>query len=71
MASYFYKWIPLFIIGTLFLLGLPWLGLIALIFVLFTFVSALVALAFAVSRAVGNLGRALGQRPAQPPPTGA
>ena len=71
MASYFYKWIPLFIIGTLFLLGLPWLGLIALIFVVFTLVSALVALAFAVSRAIGNLGRAIGQRPAQLPPTGA
>jgi hypothetical protein len=39
MASYFYAWAPLVIAGTVVLLALPWLGLIAL------FVFALAALA--------------------------
>ena len=38
MVRYFYAWTPLFIVGTLCILALPWLGLIAL------FVVALVVL---------------------------
>ena len=38
MVRYFYAWTPAFIVGTLCILALPWLGLIAL------FVVALVAL---------------------------
>jgi hypothetical protein len=33
-VSYFYKWIPAVAIVTLFILSLPWLGLIALVVVL-------------------------------------
>jgi phosphate/sulfate permease len=46
MLRYFYKWTPLIIVGTVVLLSLPWLGLIALIIVSLV---ALPALAFAVA----------------------
>lgn len=59
MANYFYKWIPVFILGTIFILGLPWLGLIAVIVVAGALVGALAALAFAIARAVGALSRAI------------
>jgi amino acid transporter len=62
MANYFYKWIPLFVLGTILLLGLPWLGLIALIVVVFSLFSALAALTFAVGRAIGAVSRAIARQ---------
>lgn len=56
---YFYKWTPLFVIGTVFILSLPWLGLIALM------VAALVvlpALAWAIFFVPYTLGRAIVRR---------
>jgi hypothetical protein len=60
MANYFYKWTPLFIVGTIVLLGLPWLGLIALILVAVVVLGALGALAFAIAWAIETAGRAIG-----------
>jgi hypothetical protein len=48
MVRYFYAWTPLGIIGALFLLALPWLGLIALLIVSVVAVPAL-ALAIVVA----------------------
>jgi len=62
MANYFYKWIPLLVLGTILILGLPWLGLIALIVVVFFLFSALATLAFAVARAIGAVSRAIAHR---------
>src|SRR5436190_1408707 len=45
MVRYFYAWTPLLIVGTLCILALPWLGLIALIVVALV---ALPALALAI-----------------------
>lgn len=59
MANYFYKWIPVFILGTIFILGLPWLGLIAVIVVAGALFGALAALAVAIARVVGALSRAI------------
>jgi len=59
MANYFYKWAPLLVIGTLVLLGLPWLGLIALILVLGVLVSALATLALAIASALAAISRTL------------
>jgi hypothetical protein len=61
MANYFYKWMPLVVLGSIFLLALPWLGLIALLVVVFLLVGALATLALAVARAVGTVGRAIGR----------
>src|SRR5262245_62790564 len=58
MVRYFYSWTPLVLAGTVVLLTLPWLGLIALV------VFALVALAALASAAVVvpyALGRAAGR----------
>ena len=59
MANYFYKWTPLFVLGTVLLLGLPWLGLIALIVAVFVLVSTLATLGFAVAWAIETVSRAL------------
>lgn len=48
MARYFYAWLPLVIVGTIFILALPWLGLIALLVVSLLAVAAVAALASAV-----------------------
>lgn len=45
MARYFYLWTPYVVVGTVVLLSLPWLGLIALLVVALV---ALPALAFAI-----------------------
>jgi hypothetical protein len=45
MVRYFYAWTPLFAVGTVTILTLPWLGLIAVMLVALV---ALPALAFAV-----------------------
>jgi len=70
MANYFYKWTPVFIVGTLFILALPWLGLIALMFVALV---VLPATAWAIVYVPYRLGQAIsrgwqGYRAAHPRP---
>jgi ABC-type protease/lipase transport system fused ATPase/permease subunit len=48
MVRYFYAWTPLFVVGTIFVLSAPWLGLIALMVVALVALAALAALAWAV-----------------------
>jgi hypothetical protein len=59
MVRYFYAWTPLFIIGTVVILSLPWLGLIALFVVLLavlaTLAWALVYVPYVLGRAIGRL----------------
>ena len=56
--SYFYKWTPLILIGTLCILALPWLGLIALFVVALVVLPAIawvaVYLPYRLSRAIGR-----------------
>jgi hypothetical protein len=62
MVRYFYAWTPLVIVGTVVLLSLPWLGLIALmVFALVTLV-ALAALAWAIVFVPLKLSREIGRR---------
>jgi hypothetical protein len=62
MVRYFYAWTPFVILGTVCLLSLPWLGLVALMVVsLFSFV-ALAALAWAIVYVPYTLVRAIGHR---------
>jgi hypothetical protein len=60
MTNYFYKWIPLFVIGMVALLGLPWLGLVALLLVLLVLLGAFATLALGIASAIGTVGRAVG-----------
>ncbi len=48
MVRYFYSFTPLVIVGTVVLLSLPWLGLIALMVFLLAGLAALAALAAAI-----------------------
>jgi hypothetical protein len=65
MVRYFYAWAPLFFIGTLVVLALPWLGLIALMVVAlvalpalgFALVWATVSATHMVMRAAGHFHR--------------
>jgi hypothetical protein len=59
MVRYFYAWTPLVIVGTIVLLALPWLGLIALVAVS---VVALPALALALVVGPYIFIRAIGRR---------
>ncbi len=59
MVRYFYAWTPLVIVGTIVLLSLPWLGLIALM--VFSLV-ALAALALAVVFVPYMLSQAIRRR---------
>jgi hypothetical protein len=59
MVRYFYAWTPLVIVGTVALLSLPWLGLIALMLVALV---ALAALAGAIVAVPYMLGRAISRR---------
>lgn len=59
MVRYFYAWTPLFIVGSVFILALPWLGLIALMIVALV---ALPALAGAIVFVPYVLARAIGRR---------
>ena len=59
MVRYFYAWAPLAIVGTVVLLALPWLGLIALLVVALV---ALPALAIAIVFAPYVLIRAISRR---------
>lgn len=58
MVRYFYAWIPAVVLGTICILSLPWLGLIALAVVVFGVVVplawALVYLPYMLVRAIGR-----------------
>ena len=56
---YFYAWTPLVIVGTVVILSLPWLGLIALMFFALVALAALAALAWAIVALPYVLGRAV------------
>lgn len=58
MVRYFYAWIPAVFVGALFILSLPWLGLIALVVAL----AAVAPLALGIVYAPYELGRAIGRR---------
>jgi hypothetical protein len=62
MVRYFYAWMPLFIVGTLCILALPWLGLIALVIASFVSLVALAAIAWAIVWVPYMLGRAISRR---------
>ena len=62
MLRYFYAWTPLVIVGTLVLLSLPWLGLIALMVFALAALGALAALAWAIVFVPYMLARALIRR---------
>ena len=49
MVRYFYAWTPLFIVGTVVFLSIPWLGLIALMVVALVALPALAALVLAIA----------------------
>ena len=59
MVRYFYAWTPLFIVGTVVLLTLPWLGVIALMLVTVVLLVALADLAYAIASALRVLGGAI------------
>jgi hypothetical protein len=58
MVRYFYKWTPLVIVGTVAILALPWLGLIALVIFSLFALAALAALAWAIVFVPYRLARA-------------
>jgi hypothetical protein len=62
MVRYFYAWTPLVIVGTVVLLFMPWLGLIALAIVAIVALGALAALAWAIVFVPYMLGRAISRR---------
>lgn len=62
MVRYFYAWTPLVIVGTVVLLALPWLGLIALMVFALVALAALAALVWAIVAAPLAIGRAVARR---------
>jgi hypothetical protein len=62
MVRYFYVWTPLVVVGTVVVLSLPWLGLIALMVAALASLAALAALAWAIVAAPLAVGRAIGHR---------
>ncbi len=62
MVRYFYAWTPLVIVGTVVVLFMPWLGLIALAIVAIVALGALAALAWAIVFVPYMLGRAISRR---------
>jgi hypothetical protein len=62
MVRYFYAWTPLVIVGTVVLLSLPWLGLIALMAFALLALGALAAFAWAIVFVPYRLGRAISHR---------
>jgi hypothetical protein len=62
MVGYFYAWTPLVIVGTVVLLSLPWLGLIALMIAALAALAALASLTWAMVAAPLAVGRAIGHR---------
>jgi hypothetical protein len=62
MVRYFYAWTPLFIVGTVVLLSMPWLGLIALMIVASVALVVLAALSWMVVFVPYTLSRAISRR---------
>jgi membrane protein implicated in regulation of membrane protease activity len=62
MVRYFYAWTPLVVAGTIVLLFLPWLGLIALVTAALASLAALAALAWATVAAPVAVSHAIGRR---------
>jgi hypothetical protein len=62
MVRYFYAWTPLVVLGTVVVVSLPWLGLIALAGAAFAALAALAALASAIVAAPLAIGHAIGHR---------
>lgn len=62
MARYYYTLVPVVIAGTVVLLALPWLGLIALVVFALAALGALAALVWAIVFVPYALVRALGRR---------
>jgi hypothetical protein len=62
MVRYFYALAPLVVVGTVVLLSLPWLGLIALMIFALVGLVALAALAWAIVFVPFALGRAIIRR---------
>ena len=62
MVRYFYAWTPLVVVGTVVILSLPWLGLIAFMIAALVAVAAPVALAWATVAATRGVGRAIALR---------
>ena len=62
MVRYLYAWMPLLIVGTVFPLALPWLGLIALMIAVPVVLVALAALVLAILAVPYLLGRAISRR---------
>jgi hypothetical protein len=62
MLRYFYAYTPFVIVGTVFLLTLPWLGLVALAVFALVALAALAALTWAIVAAPYFLVRSLSHR---------
>jgi hypothetical protein len=62
MVRYINAWAPLVVVGTIVLLTLPWLGLIALMVFALVALAVLAALAWALVAAPLAVGRAIGRR---------
>jgi hypothetical protein len=62
MVRYFYAWTPFFIVGTICILALPWLGLVALVVAALVAVGALAAVAWAIVYVPFMLSRAISRR---------
>lgn len=62
MVRYFYGFTPLVVVGTVFLLSLPWLGLVALMVLALATLGALAGLAWAIVVAPYLLIRSVGRR---------
>jgi hypothetical protein len=66
MVRYFYSWTSLVVVGSVLLLALPWLGLIALMTAALASLAALAALGWAIVAAPLAVGRAIGHRLHEP-----
>ena len=62
MVRYFYAWTPLAILGTVVLLSLPWLGVIALMLVALALLLALAELGSAIASGLLELNAAISHR---------
>src|SRR5262245_42295595 len=62
IMDYFYAWTPLFVVGIVAVLALPWLGLIALFALAALALAALAGLVWAFVAIPVAVGRAIGRR---------
>ena len=66
MVRYFYVWIPYVLLTTIFILACPWLGVIALLVLLFAVVATLGAIAWSIVTGLSALGRSVSGRLSRP-----